>query len=127
MFYTASQDMQQISIEAREFQRPVEGECSVRTNRRCNPETWDEFGGYSDGCCTVDQKCGENEGDCSEDADCMPGLMCGKNNCPKDMGFGERSDCCEPVSDVFNPSNPLDFIYQLPYLYLKSSMCARAS
>ena len=83
--------------------RSLSTRCTARTNHRCNPKTWNETGGYRDGCCTSEQRCGEGEGDCSDDSDCMPGLVCGSNNCPKDMGFGDRADCCEPFSDVYQP------------------------
>ena len=81
-----------------------EGKCTVGGNRKCNHATWDEFGGYRDGCCTPDQKCGVNEGDCSDDSDCYPGLVCGTKNCPKGVGFDDRADCCEPISGIFKPS-----------------------
>ena len=85
--------------------------CAVRSNRRCNPDTWHEYGGYRDGCCTSEQPCGRDEGDCSLDSDCMPGLVCGKNNCPEDVGFGNRADCCEPISDIFQPGNHTSAIF----------------
>ena len=44
------------------------------------------------------------EGDCNSDNDCMPGLICGKRNCPKDVGYDIRADCCEHVAVVFTPS-----------------------
>ena len=44
------------------------------------------------------------EGDCNSDNDCMPGLICGKHNCPKDVGYDTRADCCEHVAVVFTPS-----------------------
>ena len=91
----------------------------VAGNRRCNPKTWDESGGYTDGCCTADQPCGIDEGDCSDDAGCLPGLVCGKNNCPKDQGFIYRSDCCEPFSDVFNPSKHAAIFCKIPRHYNK--------
>ena len=83
--------------------RTTDSACAVGGNRKCNPNTWDEFGGYRDGCCTPDQRCGENEGDCSDDSDCLPGFVCGTKNCPKGRGFDDRADCCELFSDVFNP------------------------
>ena len=44
------------------------------------------------------------EGDCNSDNDCMPGLICGKHNCPKDVGYDTRADCCEHVAVVFTPT-----------------------
>ena len=79
-------------------------DCRVAGNRKCNPITWGEYGGYTDGCCTTDEPCGENEGDCSGDSDCLPGLVCGKHNCPTGVGFDARSDCCELMSGSFKIS-----------------------
>ena len=42
-------------------------------------------------CCTNDNQCGINEGDCDSDAQCLPGLVCGQNNCP----WGGGGGCCE--------------------------------
>ena len=50
-----------------------------------------------DECCTEDNKCGEDEGDCDIDADCQDGLKCGSNNC-KNGGDEAADDCC------YNPS-----------------------
>lgn len=83
--------------------------CAIAGNKKCNPLTWDEFGGYRDGCCTTDQRCGEMEGDCSDDSDCLPGLVCGSNNCPNNTGFAERADCCELYSHVFTPGKIMYF------------------
>ena len=56
---------------------------------RCDPGLND----YS--CCTEDQPCGEGEGDCDDDSDCGPGLICGDDNC---HWFNKQSavtsDCC---------------------------------
>ena len=98
-----SQALEQRSLDNTTREETTSNTCAIRTNRRCNPQTWDEFGGYSDGCCTAEQQCGEGEGDCSEVSDCMAGLVCGNNNCPKDLGFGARADCCEPFADTFKP------------------------
>ena len=83
--------------------RTSTGGCAIGGNQKCNPLTWDEFGGYRDGCCTPDQRCGEMEGDCSDDSGCLPGLVCGTKNCPNNTGFADRADCCELYSDVFKP------------------------
>ena len=80
-------------------QRTTSGGCGNEGNLKCNPNTWDEFGGYRDGCCTPEQRCQENEGDCSDDSDCFPGLVCGSRNCPKvDQQINQNSDV---VFDVF--------------------------
>ena len=52
--------------------------------RRC-------FGGNS--CCTKDEPCALNEGDCDTDAECQGGLKCGNNNCVG-YGFDSTDDCC---------------------------------
>ena len=113
LFPTLEASIKQSSFAGRRSTRSTSSTCAVKSNKRCNPQTWDEYEGYLDGCCTAEQRCGEMEGDCSDDSDCMPGLVCGKNNCPKDtkspkgQGFGERADCCEPLSDEFKPGNDL--------------------
>ena len=67
---------------------------------RCNGNqnnTWD--------CCSymllnpnnLNHLCGENEGDCDDDLDCVGNLLCGTNNClniePLD-NFSSNHDCC---------------------------------
>ena len=93
-----------------------EGKCTVGGNRKCNHLSWDEFGGYRDGCCTPDQKCGLDEGDCSDDSDCHAGLVCGTKNCPKGVGFSERASCCEPISGVFKPSRSKHMCFHIFYV-----------
>ena len=44
-------------------------------------------------CCDEDHPCGEGEGDCDDDDDCLPGLICGDNNCAKHVFF-RGADCC---------------------------------
>merc|ERR1719266_2122096 len=55
------------------------------------------------GCCTPDNQCGENEGDCDTNDDCQAGLVCtpdgGADGCGD--GFGNvfpagQVDCCKP-------------------------------
>ena len=45
-------------------------------------------------CCREDNKCGEGEGDCDLDKDCLEGLKCGKDNCKISAGFRPDYDCC---------------------------------
>jgi len=47
-----------------------------------------------DSCCNIDNPCEVNHGDCDEDADCMEGLKCGKDNCPTGSNFDASDDCC---------------------------------
>ena len=42
-------------------------------------------------CCSTDNICGLDEGDCDKDEHCADGLYCGNNNCP---GMAATHDCC---------------------------------
>ena len=44
------------------------------------------------GCCKPDNQCGQDEGDCDNDTDCLNGYICGNNNCPSE--FASSHDCC---------------------------------
>ena len=44
-------------------------------------------------CCTSENPCGLNRGDCDLNDHCMNDLVCGIANCGE--GFPENSDCCE--------------------------------
>merc|ERR1712228_371551 len=52
-----------------------------------------ECNGGIPSCCTEDNQCGINEGDCDNDSHCLPGLVCGKNNCVG-SAFKSTDDCC---------------------------------
>ena len=57
-------------------------------------------------CCSADNPCYVDEGDCDSDSDCMAGLSCGDNNCPE--GFPAEHDCCTGYAgyaDVFRITN----------------------
>ena len=47
-------------------------------------------------CCIPGIPCREGEGDCNTNLDCMEGLVCGHNNCPKKSGqnWDLADDCC---------------------------------
>ena len=45
-------------------------------------------------CCSDDNLCGINQGDCDFDHQCQFGLRCGSNNCPASLGFESEFDCC---------------------------------
>ena len=45
-------------------------------------------------CCSDDNLCGINQGDCDFDHQCQFGLKCGSNNCPASLGFDSKFDCC---------------------------------
>ena len=48
-----------------------------------------------DACCSERNKCGEMEGDCDSDIDCLEGLKCGENNCNANSGnWASTDDCC---------------------------------
>ena len=65
-------------------------------------------------CCSESSKCGDQEGDCDRDSDCINGLVCGKDNCIQnnDFWWDATDDCCEkPRSNYesllyFNLFNP---------------------
>jgi len=44
--------------------------------------------------CTAENPCGLDEGDCDFDNECQPGLTCGTNNCPTNLGLDATIDCC---------------------------------
>jgi len=56
-------------------------------------------------CCTSSNQCGEGEGDCDSDADCIGNLKCGHDNCNTALGFASNADCCYGPDDT-NPTNP---------------------
>ena len=47
-------------------------------------------------CCTKDNKCNEQEGDCDSDKDCIDGLKCGTFNCVNKSGleWDSEDSCC---------------------------------
>ena len=69
--------------------------CKKPGNPLCNPGTWK---GYSNGCCSVEEQCGEEEGDCNQDSECFGSLICMPNSCPRNKGFHNRADCCQQPS-----------------------------
>ena len=57
-------------------------------------------------CCTPDNKCEENDGDCNSDVDCVDGLKCGKENCNQKSGLDwvSTDNCCyKPDDDEDRP------------------------
>jgi hypothetical protein len=54
-----------------------------------------------DSCCTPDNKCEEDEGDCDADTDCVEGLKCGNRNCIQKSGlqWDSTDDCCYVPDD----------------------------
>ena len=58
------------------------------TSEHCILDT----GTKSGSCCTSGQQCGQDEGDCDSDTDCLDGYVCGTDNCPSP--FPLIYDCC---------------------------------
>jgi len=56
-------------------------------------------------CCSEDNKCGADEGDCDSNAECQDGLVCGRNSCSFTIPEGNedrffptgQADCCMSV------------------------------
>ena len=53
-------------------------------------------------CCSDTNKCGEQEGDCDSDVDCIDGLLCGEDNCRRnnDLWWDPSDDCCEMPKSI---------------------------
>ena len=48
-----------------------------------------------EGCCTKDNPCEVNEGDCDSNEDCKGDLRCGQANCDAEkFGIKSKTDCC---------------------------------
>ena len=61
-------------------------------------------------CCKSSNQCGEGEGDCDSDNDCLGSLKCGQgsgfdDNCDTSLGFPTTHDCC------YDPSKRKQLIY----------------
>ena len=46
-----------------------------------------------EGCCTITEPCGEDQGDCTTDEECQSDLVCGENNCGNEFTW-ETANCC---------------------------------
>ena len=51
--------------------------------------------------CSVFNLCGLDEGDCNDDSECKPGLICGEDNCPSELGLDSSIDCCYKCNNCF--------------------------
>ena len=61
-------------------------------------------------CCSESNKCGQMEGDCNSDSECLDGLKCGNNNCNENSGnWVNADDCC------YKPKS--NFIVKILYVY----------
>ena len=49
--------------------------------------------GDIDSCCTTDNLCGLQQGNCKDDSECIYELICGTNNCGKNFPAG--TNCCQ--------------------------------
>ena len=49
--------------------------------------------------CTSADPCGNDEGDCDINEECLNGFACGSNNCPAALGVSSDMDCCQGVGD----------------------------
>ena len=56
-------------------------------------------------CCTENNKCKADEGDCNKNEDCKGSLKCGKRNCKNKSGLqwdGDDDCCYMPGDDIFS-------------------------
>ena len=72
--------------------------CKPPGNPKCNADTWDK---YKDACCSEQEKCGIDEGDCNLDSECHGSLICKYNGCSTSKGFDERASCCQQPSGTY--------------------------
>ena len=79
--------------------------CKPYGNPRCNRNTWNNYVGYNDGCCSKEEPCSINEGDCNFHEDCLGSLVCTPNSCPistdKSKSFNKRAACCQQPSGEY--------------------------
>merc|ERR1719483_711710 len=64
------------------------------------------LGLYDRNCCTREEPCAINQGDCDRSYQCQGNLVCGKDNCGK--GFPRSADCCEPGTGKTCDGHPYD-------------------
>ncbi len=60
-----------------------------------------QLSGDKDTCCSASNLCALDEGSCSSDSDCQPGLICGTGSCSWESG---RS-CCRRPCDSSTPED----------------------
>ena len=79
--------------------------CKPTGNPKCNPATWNSYEGYSDGCCSEEEKCSVGEGDCNFHDECVGSLVCIPNSCPQSEDdskkFHPRASCCRQPSGEY--------------------------
>ena len=89
--------------------------CKAPGNPRCNPESWEFYGGYSNACCSEEEKCTINEGDCNTDTECFGSLICKANSCPtsadSSKNFHKRASCCQQPSGSYVLGKSFDDVH----------------
>ena len=68
---------------------------------RCTGNIICEFGSHSQiqECCSTSNQCGEGQGDCDKDSECLGNLVCGRDNCDKSkFPDNDKTDCCRKGS-----------------------------
>ena len=53
---------------------------------------------YNKDCCTTRDPCGEGEGDCDQDEECIGNLVCALESCGS--RFGKKADCCNYIGII---------------------------
>ena len=106
--------------------------CKAPGNPRCNPESWKFYGGYSNACCSEEEKCTINEGDCNTDTECFGSLICKANSCPTSAdpskNFHERASCCQQPSGTYllgKSFNDVHCILRVSNRFFKANMVNR--
>ena len=103
-----------------------QGDCDhdshCKENHKCGAENCRSslgFASFYDCCysieedgCTIQIPCGDYQGDCDFDGQCLDGLVCGLNNCPESLGYDPEVDCCYSTTvgseDFCTTDNPCD-------------------
>lgn len=91
-------------VSERERRDATKIKCKPTGNRNCNPGTWTA---YTNGCCTEQEKCAINEGDCNLHTECQGSLVCEPDSCPTSENqtrqFHPRASCCQLPRGEFIP------------------------
>ena len=80
----------------------------AKCNRnRCPGNSLCEFGSHFQiqECCSASNQCGEGQGDCDKDSECLGNLVCGRDNCDESKFPNDETDCCRKGNSV----RPLGF------------------
>ena len=71
-----------------------ESESSSSESESSSSESGCHNGNGGGSCCSSSNQCLAGEGDCDDNVDCKGNLLCGKDNCNPELGFGLEFDCC---------------------------------